>query len=101
LPWGGTIFFAGCDEFLFILKVNLQLNMSRFFVDPDISVAQTIDTSVYNSPRIFEEITGKIFVPCWQFAGTAGRLPENSSCYPLILLQRHHFYRLLAQFLNS
>ena len=60
--------------------------MSRFFVDADISVAQTIDTSVYNSPLIFEEIKEKIFASCWQFAGTADSLPENGSCYPFTLL---------------
>lgn len=61
--------------------------MPRFFVDPDISIAKTIDTSVYNSPQLFQEMKEKIFSPSWQFIGDAGRVKENGSCYPFTLLE--------------
>ena len=35
--------------------------MPSFFVDPDITIAKTIDTRVYTSPEVFEQLKEKIF----------------------------------------
>jgi choline monooxygenase len=61
--------------------------MSQFFVDPDISKAKTIHTSVYTSPEVFEETKEKIFASCWQFIGTSDLVKDVGSCYPFTLLQ--------------
>jgi hypothetical protein len=39
--------------------------MPRFFVDPDISIAKTVDTSMYTFREVYEEIKEKIFAPTW------------------------------------
>jgi choline monooxygenase len=63
--------------------------MSKYFVDPDIAKAQTIDTSVYTSPELFTEMKEKIFSCSWQFIGHADMVQENGSCYPLVLLESY------------
>jgi len=63
--------------------------MSRFFVDPDISKAKTIDVAVYTSPQAFEEMKEKIFSCSWQFIGSDDRIQENGSCHPFILLENY------------
>jgi len=66
---------------------NLQSNMPRFFVDPDISIAKTIDTSVYTSHDVYQEIKEKIFAPSWQFAAVTDAVGQNGTCYPFTLLE--------------
>ncbi|HET9823864.1 MAG TPA: aromatic ring-hydroxylating dioxygenase subunit alpha [Chitinophagaceae bacterium] len=61
--------------------------MTRFFVDPDIAKAQTIDTSVYTSADMFNEMKSTIFSHGWHFIGDTGFVRENGSCHPFILLQ--------------
>jgi choline monooxygenase len=63
--------------------------MPRFFVDPDIGSAKTIDTSVYTSPEVFEEMKDRIFSACWQFIGNTDLVKENGSCYPFTLLENY------------
>src|SRR6266496_2318092 len=63
--------------------------MTRFFVDANIANAKTIDTSVYTSAEIFEEIKEKIFSSCWQFIGSDDLVKENGSCYPFTLLENY------------
>src|SRR5438045_2180475 len=63
--------------------------MHRFFVDPDISKAKTINTSVYTSQDVFEQMKEKIFSWSWQFIGSDDLIKENGSCYPFILLQNY------------
>jgi len=63
--------------------------MPQFFVDPDISKAKTLDTSVYTSPEVFEEMKEKIFSSCWQFIGNTDLVKENSSCCPFTLLENY------------
>src|SRR4030095_15108459 len=60
--------------------------MPRFFVDADISVAKTIDTAVYTSPEVFEEMKEKIFSTSWQFIGNTDLVDEKNNCYPVTLL---------------
>jgi choline monooxygenase len=63
--------------------------MPLFFVDPDISKAKTIDTSVYTSQKVFEEMKEKIFASCWQFIGSTELVKETGSCHPFILLENY------------
>ena len=63
--------------------------MPRFFVDPDIANAKTIDTTVYTSLHVFEEMKEKIFSSCWQFIGSTDLVNENGCCYPFILLENY------------
>jgi choline monooxygenase len=63
--------------------------MPRFFVDPDITKAKTIDTSVYTSPDVFEVMKEKIFASCWQFIGSEDLIKEAGSCYPFTLLENY------------
>jgi choline monooxygenase len=63
--------------------------MHRFFVDPVISQAKTIDTNVYTSPDVFEETKEKIFASCWQFIGSEDFIKEAGSCYPFTLLENY------------
>src|SRR5436853_4504849 len=72
--------------------LNIQcsiFNMSKFFVDPDISKARTIDTAVYTSQELFEEMKEKIFSCSWQFIGSNDLVKENGSCYPFTLLENY------------
>jgi len=63
--------------------------MPRFFVDPDISIAKTIDTAVYTSPEVFEEMKERIFSCSWQFIGSSELVNEKGSCYPFTLLENY------------
>ena len=55
--------------------------MPRFFVDPDISIAKTIDTSMYTFREVYEEIKEKIFAPAWQFAMITDVVRESGTCH--------------------
>lgn len=70
-----------------VLRTNS--NMPKFFVDPDIAKAQTIDTSVYTSPAVFAEMKEKIFSRSWQFIGDTDLVKEKTSCYPFILSENY------------
>jgi choline monooxygenase len=63
--------------------------MPRFFVDPDIAKAETIDTSVYTSPEVFVEMKEKIFSSSWQFIEDTDLVKENGSCHPFTLLENY------------
>jgi choline monooxygenase len=53
----------------------------KFFVDADITKAETLDTAFYNSAGAFEESKKKIFGATWQFVGDRNlvRLPGQLS----------------------
>jgi choline monooxygenase len=63
--------------------------MPRFFVDPDISIAKTLDKRFYTDPGIFEETKEKIFANSWQYAGESELVTQAGQCYPFTLLE--HF----------
>jgi len=60
--------------------------MNRFFVDKDISVAQTISTDIYHSEETYKELIEKIFACTWQFAMDDSRLQIKNDCEPFTLL---------------
>jgi choline monooxygenase len=61
----------------------------RFYVDPDISCAQTLSTDFYTDPAVFELTKEKLFARSWQFIGDTGLVNEPGRCYPFTLLE--HF----------
>jgi choline monooxygenase len=61
--------------------------MPRFFVNPDISRARTIDKAVYTDPDVFEQIKERVFAPSWQFVGDTDRANEASNIWPFTLLE--------------
>jgi choline monooxygenase len=63
--------------------------MSPFFVDPDISLANTISTEVYTSPAVFEASKEKIFAASWQFVGDKNFVQNNGDVFPFILLENY------------
>jgi choline monooxygenase len=60
--------------------------MPKFFVDPDIGRAKTIDSSFYTSAEVFEAVKETIFASSWQFIAHEGLVPENGDVYPFTLL---------------
>ena len=53
--------------------------MKNFFVDPDISLAKTLDTSFYKDPVVFEQIKEKIFSKCWLYLDDAASLKKHTA----------------------
>jgi choline monooxygenase len=60
--------------------------MPDFFVDPNIAIAKTIDSSFYTSTEVFELCKEKIFAPSWQFIGQEDLVKGNGDVYPFTLL---------------
>ncbi len=63
--------------------------MPDYFIDPDISVAKTLDAGFYRDKEIFEECKEKIFAASWQFIGNEELVDERGKVYPFILLQNY------------
>jgi len=61
--------------------------MPSFYVDPDISVARTLDTSFYTDPTVFEDCKQRIFSRSWQFCGDTDLIRETGQCHPFTLLE--------------
>jgi choline monooxygenase len=60
--------------------------MPHFFVDPDISKAQTLHTGFYTDGDVFELSKEKIFGPSWQFIGSEDLVQQNGDVQPFTLL---------------
>jgi choline monooxygenase len=67
----------------------LQDHHARFQIDPDISIAKTLNTDFYTDPAMFEESRSKIFAKSWQYIGNTGLVKEAGSCYPFTLLENY------------
>jgi choline monooxygenase len=63
--------------------------MSRFFVDPNIAKAKTLDTGFYTDPSIYEAAKDQIFALSWQFIGSSDWVNEPGRCYPFTLLEEY------------
>jgi len=55
-------------------------------VDPDISVAKTIDKAVYLSETIFEQTKESIFSKCFHYVGNAASLTDEQNVIPVEVL---------------
>jgi choline monooxygenase len=60
--------------------------MNKFFVDPDIAKAKTINADFYTSAEVFEECKEKVFAPSWQFIGSSELAAEQGDVCPVTLL---------------
>jgi choline monooxygenase len=60
--------------------------MNSFFVDPDISLAKTIDKEFYIDAGIFELCKERIFAGSWQFIGDTRMAGSPGDIYPINLL---------------
>lgn len=63
--------------------------MSDFFVNPDISLAKTINKRVYNDVQLFELLKEKIFVPSWQLIGSSDLVNGKENVHPFTLLENY------------
>jgi choline monooxygenase len=61
--------------------------MTKYFVDPDIAKAKTINADFYTSAEVFEECKEKIFAPSWQFIGSSDMVAANRDVCPVTLLE--------------
>ena len=61
--------------------------MSRFFVDADIAIAKTLDTSFYADPNVYNEVKEKIFANSWLYIGSEDIVKNSGDCYPITLLE--------------
>ena len=58
----------------------------NYFIDPDITKAETLPASFYKEESVFEQLKERVFLKTWQFVGDEQqvRLPEQ--VYPFVLL---------------
>ncbi|MGB4958144.1 MAG: aromatic ring-hydroxylating dioxygenase subunit alpha [Saprospiraceae bacterium] len=61
--------------------------MSRFEVNPDISLAKTIHTDVYTSPEVFDKLRNIVFEEGWHYVGDTDMLPESGYVCPVTVLE--------------
>lgn len=59
---------------------------SKFFIDPDISKAETLPASFYRDADIFDAIKNKIFYKSWQWLGHQDVVDKPQHAHPLVLL---------------
>ena len=63
--------------------------MTDFFIDPDISIAKTIDTDFYTSTDIFNLCKENIFASSWQFIGNSELVKKSGDVYPFTLIENY------------
>ncbi len=59
---------------------------TKFFIDPDISKAETLPASFYRDPEIFEAIKNKIFYKSWHWLGHQDLVDNPPHVHPMVLL---------------
>lgn len=64
--------------------------MEKFYIDPDITKAETLPAQFYKSEKVFEKLKEKVFVKSWQWIGDENTLiPISENAYPLVLLDNY------------
>ena len=64
--------------------------MEKFYIDPDITKAETLPASFYRDDEIFERIKEAIFEKTWQWIGDSNTLlPLSEHVYPFTLLDHY------------
>ena len=59
----------------------------KYKIDPDITKAETLPSSFYKDPSVFELLKKKIFLKSWQWIGDQDLVKETNSVYPLLILE--------------
>ena len=57
-----------------------------FYIDPDITKAETLPASFYKDTRLFEDLKEKVFLRSWQWIGDTALVPKKQSVHPFVLL---------------
>ena len=60
---------------------------NSFYIDPDITKAETLPGFFYRDEDIFEQLKESIFLRSWQWIGDRGLVPESHFVHPFILLE--------------
>lgn len=61
--------------------------MSRFFIDPDIAQARTLDTAFYTDAALMAASKESLFASSWQFIGAESVVPSPGCAHPFTLLE--------------
>ena len=64
-------------------------NKYNYNIDPDISKSETLPSSFYKDPNVFEDIKSKIFLKSWQWIGDTHLVPKKNYVYPLTVLNKY------------
>ena len=64
-------------------------NKYNYNIDPDISKSETLPSSFYKDPNVFEDIKSKIFLKSWQWIGDTELVPKKNYVYPLTVLNKY------------
>ncbi len=65
---------------------KLSLVIQNFYIDPDITKAETLPASFYRDPEIFENLKHRIFYKTWQWVGHENLIESTKKTYPFVLL---------------
>lgn len=60
---------------------------TKFFINPDITKAETLPASFYRDPEIFEAIKDKIFLKSWHWIGHRNLVETPQQVHPFVLLE--------------
>jgi choline monooxygenase len=59
---------------------------NRFFVDPDITRAETLPAEFYRDPAVFTDLIERVFARSWHWIGDTSRVPLSNYAHPFSLL---------------
>lgn len=70
-----------------ILKVQkLIVLIPKFYIDPDITKAETLPASFYRNSEVFEALKAKVFYNSWQWIGDIHQIKDDTNVAPSVLL---------------
>ena len=58
----------------------------NFFIDPDISKAETLPASFYKDDAVFSAIRDRVFLKTWQWVGDENQVELPQTAHPFVLL---------------
>lgn len=64
----------------------MSMNKYQFFIDSDITKAETLPSWFYHDSEAFERVREKIFVKSWHWIGDTELVPLTEMAYPFVLL---------------
>jgi choline monooxygenase len=68
-------------------KVKLIYNdMENYYINPDITKAETLPGSFYKSQDVFDKLRENVFAKSWQWIGDKNMVPLSETVYPFMLL---------------
>ena len=64
------------------------MSSNQFYIDPDITKAETLPSSFYRDPLVFEKLKS-IFLSSYHFIGDTNLVPLTGYTYPFVLLKNY------------